>query len=87
VIAYQRMDKKGNAVIVLLNMTPIARNNWTLNLVGKLKWKVLFCSDLKSWGGSSSIEDLSVVSSWNDRKQKQVSITLYLPPLAGVVLG
>jgi 1,4-alpha-glucan branching enzyme len=87
VIAYQRMDKKGKAVIVLLNMTPIARNNWTLNLVGKLKWKVLFCSDLKSWGGSSSIEDLSVASSWNDRKQKQVNITLHLPPLAGVVLG
>jgi 1,4-alpha-glucan branching enzyme len=55
--------------------------------VGKLKWKVLFCSDLKSWGGSSSIEDLSVASSWNDRKQKQVNITLHLPPLAGVVLG
>ena len=87
VIAYQRMDKKGKAVIVLLNMTPIVRNNWTLNLVGKLKWKVLFCSDLKSWGGSSSIEDLSVASSWNDRKQKQVSLTLHLPPLAGVVLG
>jgi 1,4-alpha-glucan branching enzyme len=87
VIAYQRMDKKGKAVIVLLNMTPIVRNDWTLNLVGKLKWKVLFCSDLKSWGGSSSIEDLSVASSWNDRKQKQVSLTLHLPPLAGVVLG
>lgn len=87
VIAYQRIDKKGKAVIVLLNMTPIPRAGWTLEIEGKLKWSTLFCSDEVSWGGSSTLQDIALTSSWINRRQKQVRIILNLPPLAGVVLG
>ena len=87
VVAYQRIDKKGKSVIVLLNMTPVARSNWSVNLQGKLKWRVLFNSNQTAWGGSGFMPQQEVLSIWIDRKQKQVSIQVDLPPLAGLVLA
>ena len=87
VIAYQRIDKKGKCVIVVLNMTPVVRTNWTLCVQGKLKWKVLFNSDQTDWGGSGISQQQVATSRWIDRKKKEVQLTFTLPPLAGIVLG
>jgi len=87
VIAYQRFDKRGKSLLVVLNMTPVIRTNWALEVQGKLKWKIVFNSDQAAWGGSGVMQQQEVVSTWIDRKQKKVQLTFSLPPLSGLVLG
>jgi 1,4-alpha-glucan branching enzyme len=87
VIVYQRFDKRGKSLLVVLNMTPVVRTNWTLVVQGKFKWKIVFNSDQVAWGGSGVMLQQEVVSTWIDSKQKKVQLTFSLPPLSGLVLG
>jgi len=41
VVAYQRIGQKGRFVRIILNMTTVGRTNWTPDIQGKLKWKVV----------------------------------------------
>ena len=87
VITYKR--KCGNVkeeVLVILNMTPVVRNNWEVYVHGKEKWKEIFNSDDKKYWGSGDVFNPNIKSELVDKKNKTYKLTIHLPPLGGIVL-
>ena len=87
VAVYRRVSKKGNSIYVILNMTPVVRKDWQLELLGKLKWKEIFNSDEQEWGGAGLIINQEIPTKLLSRKEKRVSVTIQLPALAAIILS
>ncbi len=87
VAVYRRVSKKGNSIYVILNMTPVVRKDWQLELRGKLKWKEIFNSDEQEWGGAGLILNQEIPTKILSRKEKRVSVTIQLPALAAIILS
>jgi len=87
VVVYKR---KGNDpkddIFVILNMTPVVRNNWTVYVHNKENWKEIFNSDHKDFWGSGTVFNPDIQSELVDEPSKCYKLQIHLPPLAGVVI-
>ncbi len=86
VISYIR---KGNNhednLVIVANMTPIPRENYTIGLINQGSLQQIFDSDYKKYGGSgvSNKKNIPIAQkAWNE---KPFSATINLPPLAAVI--
>ncbi|MEO8569436.1 MAG: 1,4-alpha-glucan branching protein GlgB [Ginsengibacter sp.] len=87
VIVYMRKGKKkADNVLVVFNMTPVARDNWKISVKGKDQWDIIFCSDDTRFWGSGHADHHSVETKLVDKKSKSYEINLYLPALGAIVL-
>ncbi len=88
VVVYKR---KGNSpeddVVVILNMTPIVRENWTIYVHNKTEWKEVFNSDKKEYWGSGHVYNTDIHAELVDEPSQCFKLQINLPPLAGVVIG
>ena len=86
VISYRRKGKKpADDMLVILNMTPVVRNNWKLQVNGKSKWKEVFNSDdIKYWGTGDVMNPEPGVE-LVDKKARLFEINVHLPALGGVI--
>ena len=87
VLSYLRKgnEEKDN-VIVVLNLTPIPRENYRIGIPKAGTLKEVFSSDLAKFNGSANYNNKKVVSektTWNFREN---SMVLNLPPLAMIAL-
>jgi 1,4-alpha-glucan branching enzyme len=75
-----------NDVLVILNLTPILRNNWRIGLPQNGEWKVLLNSDNEHFNGSEMFMNQQIISEevhWHGQLQSAI---INLAPLAGLVL-
>ena len=87
VIVYRRKgEKKKEDVVIVLNMTPVVRNDWKLYLEGKESWKEIFNSDDKKYWGTGNTYNPDIPCTLVDKKEKRYELTLHLPPLGAVIL-
>jgi 1,4-alpha-glucan branching enzyme len=85
VISYLRLNDE-DFVIIVLNFTPIPRTNYRLGVPKAGIYSELFNSDSTYYGGSNMGNDPSILTediSWMGRPY---SISITVPPLAGIVL-
>ncbi|MBS4042546.1 MAG: 1,4-alpha-glucan branching protein GlgB [Chitinophagaceae bacterium] len=89
VMVYKRKGlKPKDDVLIILNTTPIVRNDWEISLQGKYKWKEIFNSDSKEfWGTGDVFNPDLIVGKKVDKKSKWYKINVQLPALGAVVLG
>ncbi|MES1220199.1 MAG: 1,4-alpha-glucan branching protein GlgB [Bacteroidota bacterium] len=73
-------------VLVVLNMTPVVRNNWTIYSNGKAYTKEIFNSDSKKYWGTGDVFNPDVNCELINEEEKLYKLTINLPPLAGIVL-
>ncbi len=87
IVIYKRKgnDPK-NEVVVILNMTPVVRNNWTIYVHNKAEWKEIFNSDHKDFCGSGNVYNPNIHAELVDEPSKCYKLHIHLPPLAGVVI-
>ena len=52
ILSLRRIDKEGNEIIAIINLTPIERPNFHLGVPRTGEYKVLLCSDDAIYGGS-----------------------------------
>ncbi|MFW5431342.1 MAG: 1,4-alpha-glucan branching protein GlgB [Methylophilaceae bacterium] len=86
VVSFIRRDRDGNFVLVVLNFTPVLRENYRLGVPATGYYKELFNSDAACYGGSNQGNGAGLQSddvAWMNQPQ---SISMVLPPLAAVVL-
>ena len=87
VIVYRR---KGilpeNDLLVILNMTPVVRNDWKIYAQGKETWKEVFNSDEKKYWGTGDVFNPAPVVKLVDKNTHQYEINVHLPALGAVVL-
>ena len=87
VIVYLRKGKKSKEdILVVFNMTPVKRDNWTIKAHGKKEWEIIFNSDDKRFWGSGELDDQAITTTLVDKKSKLYEINLHLPSLGAIVL-
>jgi len=87
VIAYLRKGKKpADDLLIILNMTPVVRNDWQLLVKGKPYKKEIFNSDLTIYWGTGNVYNPVVKSELVDKNQKIYQLRLNLPPLGSIIL-
>jgi 1,4-alpha-glucan branching enzyme len=84
VLSYLRRAKDEFAVIVL-NFTPIPRQNYRIGVPEPGVYREVFNSDSVYYGGSN-VGNLAVEAEHREWMGQPYSINLILPPLAGIVL-
>ena len=87
VMVYKRKGKNPEEeVLIVLNMTPVVRHDWVIEVFGKEYTTELFNSNAKEYDGNSDVYNHPVRSELLDKETNQYRITLNLPPLAGLIL-
>jgi 1,4-alpha-glucan branching enzyme len=87
VIVFRRKGKKAkDDMLIVLNMTPLARHDWKIKVHGKSKWKEIFNSDDKRFYGTGNVFNPEIEVELVDKIHKTYEINLHLPPLGGVIL-
>jgi len=87
IIAFKRIGKDPNqAILVVLNMTPVPRHQFPIHVYGKTNWKEIFNSDDHAFWGTGTIHNQDVSGVSVDGTNLWQVLHLELPPLAAVVL-
>jgi 1,4-alpha-glucan branching enzyme len=87
VIVYRRKGKRSqHDMLIILNMTPIARHDWKIYAHGKPHWKEVFNSDNKKYWGSGDVFNPSPEVKMVDKKERIFEINIHLPALGAVIL-
>lgn len=87
VIAYRRKGKDpANDLLIILNLTPVARHDWKVYTHGKSQWREIFNSDAKHYWGTGDVFNPEVITTPLDKNDNMYEINLHLPPLGAIVL-
>lgn len=87
VIVYKRKGKKkGDDLLIILNMTPVVRNDWQIEVTGKPYSEEIFNSDKTIYWGTGDVYNPELRCELVDKSQKKYLVTVNLPPLAGIIL-
>jgi 1,4-alpha-glucan branching enzyme len=87
VLVYRRKGKDpANDLLVILNLTPIARFDWKVTTYGKTEWTEIFNSDSKKYWGSGDVYNPAILTNPVYNNEELYEINVHLPPLGAVVL-
>jgi len=87
VLVFMRKGKKEkDDVLIILNVTPLVRNDWEIYVHGKGKWTEIFNSDAKEFWGTGDVFNPKVSSELVDKPSKCYKIKVHLPALGAIVL-
>jgi len=85
VLSYLRKTED-DAIVVVLNFTPIVRNNYRIGVPGTGRYEIIFNSDSDYYSGSNA-GGYSVIEAENTPwMNRDASIEISLPPLAGLII-
>ena len=87
VIAYKRIGrKKGDQLLVIMNLTPVVRKDWVVDVFGLPFNEEIFNSDLLEYGGTGDVYNPSITCELISKQDKHYRLTVQLPPLGAVIL-
>ena len=87
VLSYRRKGKNSeDDLLIILNLTPVVRNDWEVYVSIKQFTKEIFNSDDKKYWGSGDVYNPTVRSELIDEEQKLYKLLLNLPPLGALVI-
>ncbi|NBT07630.1 MAG: 1,4-alpha-glucan branching protein GlgB [Chitinophagia bacterium] len=88
VIAFKRKGlKTENDILVVMNMTPVPRHQFPIYVEGEKKWREIFNSDAKKYGGAGDLTNTSILAYPQDEMGNWNQLLLNLPALSAIVLG
>lgn len=87
VMVFKRKGKeKADDLLIILNMTPVVRNDWELWDNGKEYKKEIFNSDALEFWGTGNVYNKEIRTELVDQKEKRYKLTLDLPPLGALII-
>lgn len=87
VMAFKRKGKNPlHDIVVVINATPVVRNDWKIRVQGKTSWQEIFNSDDKSFWGAGVVYNPTIPCVCVDKENNWYELTLQLPALSAVVL-
>ena len=87
VIVYKRKGKKKkDDLLVILNLTPMVRNDWEIWVSDKPYTEEVFNSDSKNYWGTGDVYNPEIRCELVDKNQKMYRLTVNLPALSGIIL-
>jgi len=86
VLIYMRKGKTdSDKLIIVLNLTPVLRENYRFGVPSKGSWKELLNSDDKNWGGSGVHNKSIIKAVKKPEHNRDYSVSITCPPLSIVV--
>ncbi len=86
ILSYRRIDRKGREVLVLINFTPVAREEYLLGVPEEGRYEELLNSDSLEFGGSGVINKGILECTGQGWNNCPNSIRLRIPPLGISIL-
>jgi len=86
VLSFERRDRAGNRVVIVLNCTPVVRRNYRIGVDRAGNWREILNTDAPAFGGSGQGNLGSVEASPLPSHGRPFSLNLTLPPLGAVFL-
>ena len=86
IFSYRRIDKKGRELIVMINFTPVARENYLLGVPCPGVYEEVFNSDSEKFGGSGVVNEGDIRSTGIPWNYLSDSVRLRVPPLGALIL-
>jgi 1,4-alpha-glucan branching enzyme len=86
ILSYLRRDRAGNELLIILNFTPVPRENYRIGVNHPGVYAEIFNSDSEFYGGSNTGNGLGLESEEIPWMGRDHSISLTLPPLGGILL-
>jgi len=87
VIVFKRKGrKKGDDLLVILNMTPMVRQDWCIEVIGKPYSEEIFNSDRAIYWGAGVVFNPEIRCELIDKTEKKYRLTVNLPALSGLIL-
>jgi 1,4-alpha-glucan branching enzyme len=85
ILAYIRKGEK-ESVVVILNFSPVVRNDYRVGMPSKGLYKEIFNSDAEVFGGGNVVNRKAIKAEKIKMHNREWSCSLTIPPLAGIVL-
>jgi 1,4-alpha-glucan branching enzyme len=86
VMVYKRKGKKKkDDVLIILNTTPMVRNDWKVQVYDKQEWKEIFNSDRIEYYGTGNVYNPSPSVHLVDKKTNLYEINCHLPALGAII--
>ena len=87
VIVFKRKGKEpSDDLLIILNMTPEVRMDWTIEVRGKSSWREIFNSDDKKFWGTGNVFNPEPIVIVKNEEELIYELKVHLPPLGGIVL-
>jgi len=87
VVVYKRIgNKRTEDLLIILNLTPVVRWDWEIEVKEKLFKKEIFNSDHASYGGTGDVYNPEIRYRIVNKNEKKYNIIVNLPPLSGIIL-
>lgn len=87
VIAFIRRSEKNQELLVVINFTPVVRSKYAIRVNGAGKYREVFNSDLKEYGGDGISNPNVIRSEADSSEENENSIEIVLPPMSAVVFS
>jgi 1,4-alpha-glucan branching enzyme len=85
-IYLRKSNKDKDMLIILINLTPVARNNYKVGVPFKGKWKQVFNTDAEAFFGAGKTVDTPYVPEAGLCHGRPYAIYIDIPPLTAIVL-
>jgi 1,4-alpha-glucan branching enzyme len=87
VVSYRRKGKnRADDLLIILNLTPVVRNDWEVYVSDKEFTREIFNSDDKKYWGTGDVYNPDIRAELVDEEQKLYKVTVNLPPLGALVI-
>jgi 1,4-alpha-glucan branching enzyme len=87
VMVYKRIgNKRSDDLLIILNLTPVPRIDWKIDITDKIFKKEIFNSDHESYGGTGTVFNPEIRVEIVNKKEKKYQLIVNLPPLAALIL-
>ena len=84
-VAFLRKDKRGDALVVVCNFSPVDRTGYTVGVPVPGTYTCIFSSDDPAFGGEGQGDVQPVKSRYVESQGKEQSITLRLPAMSAAI--
>lgn len=85
VLSYMRKSDH-ESIIVVLNFTPVIRDNYRIGVPEAGRYEIIFNSDSSFYSGSNAGSHSSLDTDATEWMNQPASLNLTLPPLAGIII-
>ena len=86
IISFVRRARDGSFAVIILNFTPVLRQNYRIGVPQYGQYKEIFNSDASYYGGSNQGNGAGLQSENVAWMNYQQSLLITLPPLAGLII-
>ena len=87
VVCYKRKgENPEDDLLVVLNLTPVVRHDWKIQVYGKSNWTEIFNSDYKQYWGTGDVYNPEPKAEVREKNTGLYEINVHLPALGGIVL-